>query len=116
MKRSTKAALLSALIFPGVGQFSLRRYTMGFLLTGAALASLYFIVSYAVERAFQIVDKIQQGEIAADSLSITELVSQQSMQGGAQFLNIASLVLIVCWLISIVDAIIAGRRHDESSN
>lgn len=104
-----KSALLSAFVFPGVGHVYLKRYIAGALLAATASISLYFIVSTAVERALQIADKIQSGEIQPDIAVITELVAKQAPGTEAQSVTIATAVLIIAWLIGIVDAYRVGR-------
>ncbi len=113
MSKSMRAALLSAFVFPGVGHFFLKKYVAGTLLAGAAFASLYLVISNTVERALQISDKIQRGEVQLDVAAITELISQQPTGTEAQFLNIASGVLIISWLIGIVDSYRVGRMQDK---
>ena len=107
-----KSALLSAFVFPGVGHVYLKRYVSGALLAGTAFMALYFVISTAVERALQIVDKIQRGEIQPDVAVITELVAKQPIGAEAQLTNIAMAVLIIAWLIGIVDSYRVGRLQD----
>ena len=114
MTRSMKSALLSAFIFPGVGHVYLKRYISGVLLAGTAFIALYFLISTAVERALQIVDKIQNGEIQPDVAVITELVAKQPIGTEAQLINIATTVFIITWLIGIADSYIVGRLQDGS--
>ena len=113
MRKSIKAALLSALVFPGAGHFFLRRYITGTVLAGAACASLYLLISKTVERALQITEKIQLGEVPPDVAVITELVLKQPTGTEAQLLNIASIVLIISWLIGIVDSYKVGRAQGK---
>ena len=112
MKKSTKAALLSALVFPGVGNFYLKRYISGAVIAGAALMALYVLISNAVHRALEIVDKLQRGEIQPDMAVITELVSKQPAGTEALLINIATVVLILSWIIGMVDAYRCGRLQD----
>jgi len=116
MKKPTKAALLSALVFPGVGHFFLKRYLSAAVLAGAAFVALYVLVSSAVDRALEIVDKIQRGEIQPDIAVITELVSKQPTGTEAQIINIATAVLIIAWLIGVVDSYRVGRLQERSDN
>ena len=104
-----KAALLSALVFPGVGHFFLKRHITGTVLAGAACASLYLLISEMVERVLQITDGIQRGEVSPDVAAITELVLRQPTGAEAQLLNIASTVFIISWLVSIADSYRVGR-------
>ncbi len=113
MAKSTKAALLSALIFPGAGHFMLKRYVSSAVLAGAALSGLYYLVSETVERAMQISEKLQSGEIQIDVAEITALVSKPSTGADAHTLNIATTVLIISWLIGIVDSYRVGQQQDK---
>jgi hypothetical protein len=109
MSKAIKAALLSAFVFPGTGHFFLKKHIIGTLLAGAALASLYLVFSRMVERALQIGEKIQRGEVQLDVAAITELISKQPTGTDAQLLNVAWTVLIISWLIGIVDSYRVGR-------
>ncbi|TCK17824.1 hypothetical protein DFR30_1074 [Thiogranum longum] len=114
MKRSTKAALLSGLIFPGTGHLYLKRYVHGAILCMASATAIYFIVSAIVTTALEVVEKIQNGNgaVALDMATITDLVSQQS-SGSEQPMNIATVALVVCWVIGIVDSYRQGRAQEK---
>lgn len=110
MKRATKAALLSGLVFPGVGHLLLKQYLRGSILLLCSLATLWVLVDVAVQRAEGIVDRIVSGEIAMDAGAITQAVTDSS-HGDGSFLGQAALIaFIVCWLIGIVDSYRVGRR------
>ena len=57
MKKSTKAVLLSGLVFPGLGHLYLKRWLEGILLTGVAAYAAYLIVSITLGIALDIVQK-----------------------------------------------------------
>jgi len=113
MNRAIKAALLSALLFPGLGHFFLKKYIAGTVLAGATFAGLYILVAQAVESALQITERIQNGEIPPDVVKLTKLVSEQSAGADVQLLNIATAVLIICWVAGIVDAYRIGCAQDK---
>ncbi len=113
MKKSTKAALLSGLIFPGLGHMALKQYLRGSILMLAALIALIVIVTKAVEQALAIVDKINSGEIPLESVTITELASQSTGAAEGSILNIAVLVIIACWLIGIIDSYRLGINQEK---
>jgi hypothetical protein len=108
VNKSTKAALLSAFVFPGVGHIYLKKYILGVVLAGASLAALAYLVSKVVERAFEISEKIQNGEVQLDVAAITELVSKQSSGTDAQLLNMVAIALVMFWLIGIIDSYRVG--------
>ena len=61
MSNALKAALLSALIFPGVGHFSLKKPVQGSLLVGIAGVCLCFLMTAAMAVVQQLSAKIHIG-------------------------------------------------------
>jgi uncharacterized membrane protein len=112
VKRSTKAALLSGLVFPGVGHLYLKRWIAGLLLFGVAAFATYYIGSVVMETVSIVVQKIESGAVASDIDAITALVAQQS-SGTAQATNSAEIVWLVCWVIGIVGSYWQGRAQDK---
>jgi hypothetical protein len=108
MDRSIKAALLSALVFPGAGQFFLRRRLAGSLFALPALGALLLFISQVFERFYPIIDDIQVGRMAPDLLLIMERVHRVMDDGAAQ-LNGALWTMLALWLASTVHAFLAGR-------
>jgi hypothetical protein len=113
MKKSTKAALLSALVMPGAGHIYLKKYIPGFALAGAALSALYYLISKATEEALKIVEQIQDGSVPLDTTTITELVSMQPAGAESQLPDIATAIIIVCWVIGIIDSYRVGTQQDK---
>lgn len=115
MKKSTKAVLLSALVFPGSGHLYLKKYMSGTLLAGTSFAAIYYLLSKSMEQAFEISDKILRGETQLDIQAITEQVAQQSNGADAQLLNITMIAFFICWVVGIIDAYRVGRIRDKSN-
>jgi hypothetical protein len=113
VKYSIKAALLSGLVFPGVGHLYLRRYLRGVLLAAGAAALSYFLVSVAVNSALDIVGRIEGGDVPLNVEAISELVSKAS-QGNGHATDIASMILLALWVIGIVDSYREGRARERS--
>jgi hypothetical protein len=113
VRTSTKAALLSALVFPGVGHLYLRRYLRGVLLAAGAAALSYFLISVAVNSAFDIAGKIQSGDVPPNVESVSELVSKAS-QSNERSTDIATMILLALWAIGIVDSYREGRAREKS--
>lgn len=112
MSKDVKAALLSGLVFPGLGHFYLKHQARGALLAVAAAAALYVLLSNIMARAEQIAAQIQRGEIAPDIATISQAVSSQA-GGDDTLLSIAAIALPVVWLLGIIDAFRAGRSLDR---
>ena len=114
MKKSVKAALLSALVFPGVGHFILKRYVRGLVLFVLTVLALIFVGNHTMQMASSIVDKIMSGEIAPDAQTIAALISATPDGSDALMMNVATLVMIVCWVVGVADSWRIGRIADTA--
>ena len=85
------------------------------VLAGVAVVALYVLVSSAVEKMLDIVDKIQRGEVPPEIATITELVTRQPMGADAQLINMATVALLVVWLVAVVDSYRVGRLQERSA-
>ncbi len=115
MKRSTKAALWSALVFPGLGHFLVRRYLVGALLLCLAGGALYSVTHTALSAVTQLAGEIESGGLAIESTSIGQLVAQRSQQA-EQSSRVPMAVLTICWVIGIVDSWRVGRAQDREED
>ncbi len=114
MKKSTKAALLSAFIFPGAGHLYLKRYLMGTVLLVATVIALFGLVSQITDKAFQIVEQLQLQGMPLDLMALTTLVSEQLSAAETQSLNITTVVIVVCWIVGILDSVRIGHAMDRA--
>lgn len=112
MKRTTKAALISGLVFPGLGHVYLRRYIVGVALICLAAWSIYTVAQAAIGTALEIAGEIENGSLAMDAGSIGQLVAQRS-QEAEQSTNFAAWVLMATWVFGIVDSYRAGRAQER---
>lgn len=115
MTKPTKAALLSGLIFPGVGHIVLKQYLRGSLLMLPALIAISAMIKIAYQRAQAIVDRVFSGEVSLEAGAISELVANSSNDSDSLVSNISMLVFLVCWLIGIIDSYRIGNRLEEGS-
>ena len=104
MKKSIKAALLSAFVYPGVGHFFLKKYYHTAVFACAFSVPLYFIVSDIFTKAEQVVAQIKNGEIPLDIAAISESLSSSMAGDATQELNTKVYILVIIWLISILDS------------
>lgn len=115
MAGSVKAALLSGLVFPGVGHIALKQYRRGFILMTVALVALSVIVSVAIRQALAIVSRIENGEIPAGTEAVADMVARSASAPGSTAANIFTIVLAACWLIGIIDSYRLGAEKDRRS-
>jgi len=113
MKISTKAALLSGLVFPGIGHLTLKRYLRGSSLILITLISLSVIVTVAVRRALSIVDGIGDGEIPIESGAILELASNSVSNMDGLLVNVSLMVAGACWVAGVVDSYRLGIAQEK---
>ena len=113
MKKSIKAALLSAFVLPGAGHFFLKKYVMGSILAIAAFTGLYSIIVNTIEIALKIAEQIQTSGTPLSTEEISALVSQQVLNSEVQQMNMALLALLTAWVVGIVDAYRLGNIQDK---
>ena len=110
MNRSVKGALLSALVFPGVGQIWLKLYIRGIALIVVVLAAAAVVVKKAAQQAFAVLEKIESEGGAVDIVAI--LRSASHPPDSSQATTLACGLIVLCWIVGIVDAYVMGRKMD----
>lgn len=114
MKISTKAALLSGLVFPGTGQIHLKRFRRGFTIMVFVLSGIGSIVWMATIRALEILERIQNQLDQVDMATILNLALASSADHTSVYYKPILLFIICCWLFSIIDAYRAGKEKESS--
>jgi len=112
MSNSLKAALLSGLVFPGIGQVVLKRYRRGVVLMLIVLACLFIIVAKAVQQAFSILKQIELAGGTINVDAILNVATQSSTNSDSLLFNSILLLIIVCWILGVVDAYRIGKKRD----
>jgi uncharacterized metal-binding protein len=112
MDNSLKGALLSGLVFPGLGQLVLKHYKRGAIIIIAVLISLFIVVVEAVQRALAILEEIQLEGSEISISSISEAASRASTTSGSLAFNLALSLAILLWIIGAVDAYRIGKKKD----
>ena len=113
MKKSVKAALLSGLIFPGIGHMYLREYVRGSGLLVLSLAALSIVVARAYQQAVLIVDRVLSGDISMEAGAIAQAVSSSTNAADRSVSNAAIIVLVVCWLAGVIDSYRLGAAQER---
>jgi hypothetical protein len=110
MRNSVKGALLSALLLPGAGQLWLKHYLRGFALIATFSVAFAVVALKAFRQALSILEQIETSGGAVDLVAIMGSASHSSAFSDG--LMSASTLLVVCWVVGIVDAYLAGNRKD----
>ncbi|MDH4048616.1 MAG: hypothetical protein OEW68_11555 [Gammaproteobacteria bacterium] len=113
MKPSTKAVLLSGLVFPGAGHFYLKKTLRGSILSLCTLIAMSIVIQISYARALSVVEKMSSGEVAYDATAISEMAANTTADGQEPTLQVALLVVSSCWIIGILDAWRLGRIRNR---
>jgi len=109
MNKAIKAALLSALVFPGSGQFYLKRYGRGMLMLMLTLVGLAIVIVRATLVTLDSVKAMPGGGMAMDAGAIAHLAETSS---ATMFTDntVILVLLLACWIFSVADAYRIGKE------
>ncbi len=113
MKKSTKAALLSGLIFPGIGHLILKYHLRGSALLIASMVALWILVNGVYQSAHSIVDRVNSGDIPLDTNAILAAAADSGSSDGSLLPTIASVALLAFWLFGIFDSYRLGAEIEH---
>jgi hypothetical protein len=118
MSKSMKAALLSALIFPGTGHLYLRSYARGIILLAICTIALIDFMRRALQQAELIRAQLTTEINAGGAVDIENLVAHATTavdQIDHQPFTLATIVLFACWLFGIWDSYRIGQQLEKTS-
>lgn len=112
MSNAIKGALLSGLVFPGLGQVAQKHRKRGFSIMLAVLVNLLLIVYKAVSHAYKILEQmeLESGIVGFDSIPVATSQSVSVLSNGP--VKIALVLIVLIWIFGIVDAYRIGARMD----
>ena len=113
MRKSLKGALLSGLVFPGYGQFVMKHYIRGIALMLLCLTGLVVIGVKVQQQISIVLEKIEYGGGEIDISEILNSVNLAGTTSGGAVYKFASLLLLFCWIVGIIDAYRTGRKKDR---
>ena len=108
MKKSLKGALLSGLVYPGVGQFWLGCYLRGSALMLAVTVGLAVVVHAVSQQALALLGKME----AEGAVDMVALLKSASRTPDDPLTTAASAAVVLCWIIGTLDAYVMGRKRD----
>lgn len=111
MKNSLKGALLSGLIFPGLGQFWLRRRIWGTVLLLSTLGTLTAICLKLTERAYRLVEQAEAEGGQVDLVAVAKAVRAASYADPQ--VRISWLVFLAVWFAGVLHAFWEGMKLDR---
>lgn len=112
MKKSLKGALLSGLVFPGLGQYVLGEKKLGLGLIGLTAVALAVVVAELARMVSTALKTIGPAlEKGGDPASLAQS-AVQAMGGTTWMYSVASWGLAACWLGAVVHAWWWGKKQD----
>jgi len=113
MKVSYKAALLSAFVFPGVGQIYLKRYWRGLVIIFFVFIGLGYLIWSATVSVLHRLDdamvKVQGG--TANLQELSDIVGS-NMLNTDPYYNAVFYVIVCIWIFAIIDAYRIGKQKE----
>ncbi len=95
------AALLSALVFPGIGQWYLGRRRLALLFALPALVAGYVYLDFALDEANALAGQLLAGTMPLDPAA---LAAKLEGQPTPLPVTLSGWVFLVCWVASVVEA------------
>ena len=92
----------------------MKRFVPGMLLAGGAAWALYYLVSRLMSTALEITEALQRQGNTQDLDTVVNLVVERSQTAQSTSMGIASMALLVIWVIGFVDAYRLGRQQDKN--
>jgi hypothetical protein len=108
MNSAVKAACLSGLVYPGLGQIVQKHYVRGIALIGVVTGSLLMLVFAASRHVSRILAEVQSSGGDYDVATIVKKAADFSASPESGLVKIASALLLCGWIIGIVDAYLSG--------
>jgi hypothetical protein len=112
MTNAIKGLLLSALVFPGLGQIALKRYQRGVVLMLATLAGFVVIVVNAAREAGRILESIEAEGGVIDQDAMSRAIAQATAWSNNLAFNLLLFAIALCWIYAAVDAYRIGKQQD----
>jgi len=108
MKPAVKAALMSAFLFPGLGQIYLKRYLRGLAFLLPAFGGIVIIAIAFVNAVWKSLNLIDATGGAIDSAAIDRAVHN------ADYTGTISFIIIGIWIFAVIDAYYMGKRKSSA--
>jgi hypothetical protein len=125
MTKANKAALLSALIFPGVGLWWLKHYGRASIFIVSAIVSLGYLIGALYRSIAPTYSKLlrdaEAGLLVVNERNFASVFNQlqqdmlQAIAAHQSQLNAAQYIFIACWLCSIISSYFVGKKLDVAT-
>jgi hypothetical protein len=101
------AAVLSALVFPGVGQWYLGERRLALLFALPALVAGYVYLSFDIDQANALIGAVQSGAVRLDPAAIA---AQAEAMPTPLPIAVCGWGFLACWVGSVLEALLRKRK------
>lgn len=116
MKKSTRAALFSGLVFPGTGLYVLKHYIRGSIFFIPALLAFLYIGTGMLQVFQDLSKKINANpEAILDIAKLTRDI-HASLMGHIPHYSEAINIFLFAWIISTLSSYFAGRKQEIANS
>jgi TM2 domain-containing membrane protein YozV len=116
MNPAIKAALFSALLFPGWGQIYLKKYKRGILIMLPVIAGIVSITWAIVGVAFSVIKAAPMKKGEVDFSAVVNLTNSSIKALDSYYFSFIILLIIFFWVFSTIDAYLLGKKEMSVSN
>ena len=110
----TKALLLSALVLPGAGQLHLKRFKTGIILIATIIVCFFVMITSVMNTAMSAMQQIQMQGGIVNMTDISRIATETTEKASNFGYNFSLILIVLCWLYSIVDVVIACRNSSTT--
>jgi len=114
MKRATKAALLSALVFPGAGYFTVSKTKQALTFILLTLTGLSAIIYDSVYKAQIIAQKVTSGSLSLDANIIREEILKTQGSISPEIITAITFGIGTLWVVGVIDGYRIGKSQDNT--
>ncbi|AOW77017.1 hypothetical protein A3Q34_09205 [Colwellia sp. PAMC 20917] len=116
MKTSTKAALLSALVYPGIGQLICHAYRRATLFILSFSVTAYLYIEEVIRQYQPLINKVKSGDVALNSQALIAEMARNPIIVDPILVSTLTYMLLTCWVLAIVDAYSMGIKKDAGTS
>ena len=110
MNPAIKAALFSALLFPGWGQIYLKKYKRGIMIILPVAAGLLCITWAILQVAINVIKAAPFKKGTVDFSAVVNLTINSIKALDFYFFLVVFLLITFLWIFSIIDAYLLGKK------
>lgn len=110
MNKATKAALFSAILFPGWGQFYLKRYKRGLIFIVPVMAGILALVWAVVQVGITIIKAAPLKKGTVQLVNVIQITEDALKAVDYSYFILLLILIGVFWILSIIDAYQLGKK------